>query len=436
MSKFIRSLVTVLAILLLIFQPAASQPDAQTRISRVASMKGLIAFWDFSHSENGLWTSFHDDEVTDRAFPVYLRRIGDPKRYTPLNWPYRDDTSALNFDSTGPFGAGVCFNQGYIYAEVPRESFERTPLNVHGESPFTLITWLKFTGKRHMIAGIWDEGGWDKYRGRRQFALFGGLFGSGGVIGHLSATGAASFPQSNANGSQYARLRAIDGRDFHDNQWVSAALTFEPGSDRAFVYLNGVAAPSSITDPVEQDVYHYDDPVSSNPYSFKWPLYSPRAFLIKYNGYDFQSGVYEHWLRVDLDAARVTYGQERSPAAPDNALYRVRLDIQRDRSSLLGDPIVIESSRERSVDLPASLDVMPGDEIVTSLFHKDGEDWSPVGTEIHSPIREGAPFTFGRALGLGAENIDHGSQLILDGVAVLNRVLTSAELEAISFTLE
>ena len=48
-------------------------------------------------------------------------------------------------------------------------------------------------------------------------------------------------------------------------------------------------------------------------------------------------------------------------------------------------------------------------------------------------IRQGAPFTFGRALGLGAETIEHGSQLYLDGVAVFNRVLTEAELADLSF---
>ena len=56
------------------------------------------------------------------------------------------------------------------------------------------MAWVKFVGKRHLVAGIWDEGGWDKDGGRRPIALFGGLFGSKGVIGHISATGAASYP--------------------------------------------------------------------------------------------------------------------------------------------------------------------------------------------------------------------------------------------------
>jgi hypothetical protein len=60
------------------------------------------------------------------------------------------------------------------------------------------------------LAGIWDEGGWDKYGGRRRIALFGGLFGSKGVIGHVSSTGASSYPQSTVSGSQYARCAWSD----------------------------------------------------------------------------------------------------------------------------------------------------------------------------------------------------------------------------------
>ena len=75
----------------------------------------------------------------------------------------------------------------------------------------------------------------------------------------------------------------------------------------------------------------------------------------------------------------------------------------------------------------------PGDEIITSLdFRKDG-GWQRVGKEIRYRLREGAPFTFGRALGLGNEPIDHGTQLYIDGVAVFNRVLKPQELKTLAF---
>ena len=143
----------------------------------VAKTKGLVAFWDFSLMQDGRWASYHDENVVRRAFPVSLRRIGDPKSYTPGDWPYTDEKSKLMFDASGPFGHAVRFNQGYIFAEVARSEFDKSPLDIHGRQPFTLSAWTKFVGQRHLVAGIWDEGGWDKYGGRRQIALFGGLFG-------------------------------------------------------------------------------------------------------------------------------------------------------------------------------------------------------------------------------------------------------------------
>ncbi len=46
------------------------------------------------------------------------------------------------------------------------------------------------------------------------------------------------------------------------------------------------------------------------------------------------------------------------------------------------------------------------------------------------------PFTFGRALGLGTEPIDHGTQLCIDGVAVFNRGPSGKELRELSFAGE
>jgi hypothetical protein len=220
---------------------ATSLPGSEPyqRVNQVAETKGLVAFWDFSLMQDGKWTSYHDDEVVKHGFPVVLRRIGDPNPYKPEDWPHTDEDSKLMFDSSGPFRHAVRFNKGYIFAEVPRSEFDQSPLDIHGRHPFTLIAWVKFVGKRHLVAGIWDEGGWDKYGGRRQIALFGGLFGSKGVIGHISATGASSYPQSTISGSQYARCRAIDGRGFENGQWVAMAMTFDPTTKMVTVYCNG-----------------------------------------------------------------------------------------------------------------------------------------------------------------------------------------------------
>ncbi|MDZ7617051.1 MAG: hypothetical protein U1E05_08605 [Patescibacteria group bacterium] len=413
---------------------ADSTEACRERIGAVVGTKGLIAFWDFSLMDAGRWTSHHDPAVVDHGYPVVLRRIGDEKSYTPAEWPYSDDASALRFDISGPFGRAIRLNKGYIFAETPRSEFDRSPLDIHGRQPFTLIAWAQFTGARHMVAGIWDEGGWDKYRGRRQIALFGGLFGSRGLTGHISATGAASYPQSNAPGSQYARVRAIDGRAFNNGQWVALAMTFEPEHDRVTVYCNGVATPLDMTDPVAQDVFRGPKPVASNPFHFPWPIFSPNAFVLKYNGYDAATtGVWEHWLAVDVEQGAMTYGRSCPEPARIRDVFRVVFDLQRDNRSLLDAPIVFDAADKQGASLPDSVRAQVGDEVVTSLEVRRGDSWQRVGTEIRYPIREGAPFTFGRALGLGGEAIDHGTQLLLDGVAVFNRALTEEELKALSF---
>lgn len=412
----------------------AAESEEERRVWQVATTKGLIAFWDFSLTEDGAWTSYHDEDVAQRGYPVFLRRIGDPQSYRPDQWPYSDEQSKLVFDSSGPFGRAVRFNKGYVFGEVPRSEFDRSPLDIHGHQPFTLIAWVKFIGARHLVAGIWDEGGWDKYGGRRQIALFGGLFGSRGVIGHVSATGAASYPQSTVSGSQYARCRAIDGRAFDNNQWIAMAMTFDPATEQVRVYCDGTATASQITDPVAQDVFRYDEPVSSNPYHFPWPLFSPRTFVLKFNGYNVQtSGVYEHWLLVDTEEGAITYDRSCPASEKVQPAYRVEFSVTRAGKSLLPQPLSLVAAGKTRAALAGGMKIKPGDQVVASL-HAPGDDgWRQVGTEIRYRVREGSPFTFGRALGLGTEPIDHGTQLCIDGVAVFNRVLGDKELRELSF---
>ncbi len=424
----------VLAVLLMLSSVlCADEPSDRT--SQVAQTKGLIAFWDFSLTKDGTWSSYRDAETVDRAYPVFLRRIGDPRAYEPDNWPYEDERSKLTIDTSGPFGNAVRFDQGYIFAEVPRKEFDRTPLDVCGRRPFTLIAWAKFVGKRHLVAGIWDEGGWDKYGGRRQIALFGGLFGSKSVIGHISATGASSYPQSTASGSQYARCRAIDGQGFADDQWVAMAMTYDPARDEVIVYTNGVATATEITDPVAKDVFRPEKPIASNPYGFPWSIYSPRSFVLKFNGYNVEtSGVYEHWLEVDTVAGTLTYRRDCPDPAKVQQKYRVTFNVEREEEELLAESMVFGAEGGASVELPETVKMAAGDRLVTSLHVRHGDDWQQVGSKIRYMLREGAPFTFGRALGLGNEPIDHGTQLFIDGVAVFDRVLSGEELQALSFS--
>lgn len=112
--------------------------QANPNSDAVKQTEGLIAFWEFSHPDNqGLWWSH--STVQQPAFPVYLRRMGDPLRYSRKTWPYTDSESALCVDTSGPFGCGMLFNRGYLYAECPRSSFDGSPLDLSGKQPFTLI---------------------------------------------------------------------------------------------------------------------------------------------------------------------------------------------------------------------------------------------------------------------------------------------------------
>ncbi|MBT5187903.1 MAG: hypothetical protein HOH19_15385 [Kordiimonadaceae bacterium] len=403
-----------------------------TPSEKIAHSDGLVAFWDFQNTDHNAWQSYFDEKVIDRSFPLYLRQIGDPTRYHHQNWPYKEEDAQLKVDISGPFKHAVRFNQGYVYGEVPRVEFDQTLLDLSGKKPFTMIAWAKFMGNRHMIAGIWDEGGWNKYSGKRQAALFAGLFNQKGVIGHISSTGAASFPQSDVDGAQYARLRAIDGKAFDNDQWVAVAMTFDPQNNQVLAYLNGQMTALKLPDPVTQDVMQFEGTPSSNPFEHKYPLYSPTAFQLKYNGYDFHNGpVKEHRIWVDLNNASVDYEFE---GILDGTPLRIKFDILRKENSILSEELIFDISSQIQTSIPFEVPYTFGDVIITQMEKFENEQWQQIGTSVERQIMEGAPFTFGRALGLDLDTIDHGSvELYLDGVAVFNRVLSAKELQELSF---
>jgi len=415
------------------FSPIYTQH--QDRITQVADMVGLIAFWDFSTmNSDSIWISHYDESVVSQPFLVYLRRIGNDTTYKIKEWPYSDNNSIIKIDTTGPFGHAVRFNRGYIFGEVPRAQFENTPLNIFGKQPFTMIAWVKFYGQRHMATGIWDEGGWNKYSGRRQVALFAGLFQQNGITAHISATGAASYPQSTISGSQYARERAIDGQAFKNNEWIMMTMTYDPDNNKVTAMLNAKMTPLNLTDPVVQDVYRYETERAANPYDFSHPIYSPRNFLLKYNGYNYNDDyVYEHRLRVALENHKLIYSFEGDTTKLADSKFRITCNVRRNDDSLLYDSFIFEALNGHPVDMPQEFLVENGDVFMTTLEEFKDNEWQQIGTDIERQVLEGAPFTFGRALGLGSENLTHGSQIYIDGVAVFNRVLSKDELQSITF---
>jgi hypothetical protein len=411
------------------------EPIHETRKRTILDTADLIAFWDFEHTVDDVWMSRFNEQASSRSFPLYLRQIGDDTNYSIVEWPHEAPEAKILVDSSGVLGSAVRFNQGYIYGAVPRDVFDESPLDLHGTRPFTLIAWVKFVGERHMVAGIWDEGGWQKYSGRRQAALFAGLFQQKGVIAHVSVTGAASYPQSGVDGAQYARIRAIDGEAFENEQWVAMAMTYDPDKREVRAFLNGEMTPLMLADPVSADVFQFTVTPSANPLAFEGPIYSPRSFVLKYNGYSLSAtGISEHRLHVDLDQQTLTYEQEGSDGP--NQTYRIMFDIERAGASLLGESVVMAGVDGKVLELEFRGTISVGDEIITTLEHLQDGEWTRTGTELRSKITLGAPFTFGRALGLDSEEIEHGSQLFLDGVAVFSRVLSDEELERLSFAVE
>ncbi len=432
-DNFFRYRVSVLVGLVLLFlccQRNVSFDTAERNKRAVLSIPGLVAFWDFETIQNGHWSS--QGNLGAQTFPVFLSQIGDSVFYGPDDWPYHDNHADLQFDYSGPFGHAARFNRGYIYGVVPRKTFEKSQLDLCGYKPFTMVAWIKFIGERHMVAGIWDEGGWQKYSGRRQVALFAGLFDQRGVIGHVSMTGAASFPQSKASGSQYARIRAIDSMPFEDHKWVAMAMVYDPIHQHVKAYLNGTSSPYQLGDPVTQDVYRFNHIPSANPLHFEGPIYCPDFFVVKFNGYLEDGFTAEHRLLVNLSDKIVEY-QRDDLQFPNPHRYRVFFDLVHSNQSQLSEPLLFLDTADTTIEIPIRQDVAIGDRIVTALTQFDSTKWIPVGDTIKIDLQEGAPFTFGRALGLASEEIDHGSQLLIDGVAVFNRVLTDEEIRGISF---
>lgn len=404
------------------------------RIDLVSSSKGLAAFWHFPTDK--AWESAYDAAVMDRALPLHLKQIGDERDYAEAEWPYTDADSALCFDESGPFGRALRCNLGHIYAACPRATLNATAIDISGEQAFSFVAWIKFVGQRHLIAGIWDEGAWNKYGGERQYALFGGLFQQKGIISHVSATGAASFPQSDAPGAQYARLRGIDGQAFENDQWICAAMTYEPATQLLRTYLNGVLTEYAITDPVVQDVFAHAEVESSNPYHFNMPMYHPRRFCLKLHGYHTGDArdarpIGEHRLYFDLDNKTMRYEPFALPAASASDEIRLQISVNREKTVLAEWNEVLNPLRV--YEMPCADVIQSGDILSIQAQRQDGDTWTNIGNRIEKTINDGAPFTIGRALGLGSDEKNHGSQIYIDGVAIFNRCLDQSELENIIF---
>ena len=406
-----------------------------TVTEKVLATESLVAFWDFKEMNaegNYVARSNVRGAVETGLYPVWLRTGdaigGGGIRYTTDTWPHADH-EVIETNGGGPFGGGLRVHKTVCYANVERSTFEETPLDISGRSPFTLMAWVKFPvdSNKHHITGIWDEGSWDKYSGQRQYALFRTNRYGDRLFGHISATGASSYPQSNESGSQYARMRALNGATLDEGEWRMLAMTYDGAEAESS--QDGVVTRNSYNvgeEWVEESVYPRPDHYTAltNPKEFDWGVFHPRRFVVKFQGYNVaDTGVYEHYARVDLKSGtrRISYGVKAvKPWTDMRSKYELKYRFERD-----GVPVPhgtgsfnVRHSHGHG-QLAHALQVESGDQIYLQLIRDDG--WH-VGDEIKREIGPGAHFTFGRVLG-------KGTSATIGAVAMFSRALSTAELQ-------
>eukprot|EP01061_Rhynchopus_euleeides_P021954 TRINITY_DN3582_c1_g1_i1.p1 TRINITY_DN3582_c1_g1~~TRINITY_DN3582_c1_g1_i1.p1 ORF type:complete len:545 (+),score=166.41 TRINITY_DN3582_c1_g1_i1:119-1636(+) len=418
---------------------APPTPPAPTGMSaKVLAKSHLVAFWDFETkgpTGNFVAQSNVDNEGAagpDGLYPVWLRR-GDGGNeegaagYTEATWPSSHPVTATR--AGGPFnGKGLNVKETTLFATVERSSFDRTPLDISGADPFSLVAWvwLGVNSNHHHIAGIWDEGTWGKYSGQRQYALFRtGRYGDR-LFGHISATGAASYPQAGTGGDQYARIRALNGAHLSEGAWHLLAMTHDGAQAQSS--QDGVSTPTSYKageEWVEERVYKDAFNPVTNPKEFSWGVFHPLRFVVKFNGYNVAADqVNEHYVRVDLKSPAaqrtITYGVKApSLSAIASRNYRVAYSFKRGGAAVAqGSGSFDVSNNAGSANLSPSLVVEVGDRLELELTR----DGVRVGGVVEHRMGPGAAFAFGRILG-------QGTTMVLGGVAMYNRVLSEAELQ-------
>lgn len=442
-------------ICMLVLWQAHSQSCQQNSL-KVRNTNGLVAFWDFDkkNTSTNNFTAYSNISSTStdaNLYPMTLRRYNDDLKYNESTWPY--SATPIFSENDGPFGKSLKVNKGYLFTKVDRLDFFNKPLgNISGHDPFTLMAWVKFYGtNRHSIAGIWDEGADDngnkRYNGQRQYSLFTISRFPNKVWGHVSATGAASFPQSTKGGSQYARIRAINGTEYVTERWYMVALTYD--GTKATCYLDGVATPFSYTgngrtdnEDIEPDVYGSAFKKLTNPKKFDYGvgIYDPKKFIVKFNGYNYTTngGIYEEYAIVDIkntNSKTISYGFKAVDGV-EKPIRSIKYSFKRNGTPIsngTGTFNNIENGQSANANLSSQLNIQNGDVLEISMYSSTTiqNSSTQIGTIVKRDINQGADFSVGRILG---SSIESGVEMYIDGVAMYNRVLNENELLNLTFT--
>lgn len=213
--------------------PRSLVSGAGSQYPQLATIPGLVAFWDFSEP---------------RAPYCSKAGCGGPL-------PLRNGTgSRVAKGTSGPFGNSVIFNGTADYLVIPAAEVGALNIGANGGNAVTVIAWWKRSNSSSsdFIAGCWDESGL-----RRQYGLFVDLPTYGGdnkVCFHVSRNGQATpgYPYSrdyaNSNGTEPSRT----------GEWIAG--TYDGAEARA--YLEALFEPyPSYTDGL-------GNTYAKNPYIF------------------------------------------------------------------------------------------------------------------------------------------------------------------------
>lgn len=226
--------------------------EATSQYQSLASIPGLIAFWDFSEP---------------RA--PFVSKAGRGRLAL-----FNGTGSKVRKGATSPTGNSVVFNGSSDYLIIQPSDIGALNIGSRGKSSVTVLALYKraAVAATHFIGGIWRE---DNNDPRRQYGLFESLPMYGGnrkVCMHISKTGGPSA------GLPYSRDYSANGVSEIDFTWEWVAGTYDGAAIKS--YLNGKFEPyTGYTEPGSPNGQGltYD----KNPYVFTEGLNSaPAEFTV------------------------------------------------------------------------------------------------------------------------------------------------------------
>lgn len=245
-----------IALLLLFFVNALIPADGQSQtpntelLTRIRSMEGLVALWDFKE---------------EAGSPRNAYGFGD--------FPLQEVNGKINRLSEGPLSGYSAQFDGGAYLSIANADVEK--LNIHGVNQgVTVMAWIKWKGGTGFVGGMWNE-----YQdgGKRQYGLFVSLpYYNGGdqVCGHISNTGKPTppFPYS----IDYSASSQVVVKDewqwiafSYDGKWIKSYLNgeFKPREPELINHTRGFEGyPEGIIQ--SKNPYHFTDGIGNNGSDF------------------------------------------------------------------------------------------------------------------------------------------------------------------------